>query len=140
MGWAGFERLGVFRYSDEESAKSYLLADKVPEKVAQKRARTLMAFQRKIARKAQKKLVGRELDVLVEGPSEEHELVMQGRHAGQAPDIDGHVFLSGGECAAGELRRVLITQASDYDLVGELLEAESAPRRRPRVSLKVVPA
>ena len=141
VGWAGFERLGVFRYSDEESAKSYLLSDKVPEKVAQKRARTLMAFQRKIARKAQKELVGRELDVLVEGPSEEHELVMQGRHAGQAPDIDGHVFLSGGECAPGEVRRVLVTQASDYDLVGELLEAESPrPRRRPRVSLKVVPA
>ena len=47
----------------------------------------------------------------------------------------------GGECAPGEVRRVLVTQASDYDLVGELLEAESPrPRRRPRVSLKVVPA
>lgn len=137
--WASFERLGVFRYSDEESARSYLLADKVPEKVAQKRARTLMAFQRKIARRAQKKLVGRELEVLVEGPSEEHELVMQGRHAGQAPDIDGHVFLSGGECAVGELRRVLVTQASDYDLVGELRDPEPVgPRGRRRVSLKVV--
>ncbi len=140
VGWAQFERLGVFRYSDEESARSFALSDKVPEKVAQKRARNLMAFQRKIARKAQKRLVGRELDVLVEGPSEEHELVLQGRHAGQAPEIDGHVFLSGGEASPGELRRVLITQASDYDLVGELLEpvATSGARPRKRVGLKVV--
>ena len=67
--------------------------------------------------------------MLVEGPSEEHELVMKGRHAGQAPDIDGSVYLSEGEAHAGEMRRVRIAQASDFDLVGELLDE---PGRRPQ--------
>jgi len=58
--------------------------------------------------------------VLVEGPSEEHDLVMMGRHRGQAPDIDGQVYLSGGEVLPGQMRRVRVTQASDYDLVGDL--------------------
>ena len=136
--WGGFERLGVFRYSDEESAKSFSIDGKVPEKTAQKRARALMTLQRKIARKAQKQLVGRELDVLVEGPSEEHEFVMQGRHAGQAPEIDGHVFLSGGDAKPGELRKVSVTQASDYDLVGELLEPTGRVPKPKRVALKVL--
>ena len=135
--WAEFDRVGVFRYSDEESAKSFLLEGKVPERVAAKRARSLMALQRKISRKNQKRLVGTDVDVLVEGPSEDHELVMKGRHAGQAPEIDGHVYLSGGEVKAGEIRRVTITQASDYDLVGEVHEAEPA-RRKGRVGLKVL--
>lgn len=135
--WAEFERMGVFRYSDEESAKSFDLGDKVPEKIAAKRARTLMALQRKIARRAQKKLVGTDIDVLVEGASEDHELVLKGRHAGQAPEIDGHVYLSGGDAKPGEIRRVTITQASDYDLVGELHEATLAKGRR-RVGLKVL--
>ncbi len=136
--WAEFERVGVFRYSDEESAKSFALDLKVPEKVAAKRARTVMALQRKIARRAQKKLVGQDLRVLVEGASEEHELVLKGRHAGQAPDIDGHVYLSGGDASPGEIRTVTITQASDYDLVGELHEADATPKGRKRVGLKVL--
>ena len=93
--------------------------------------------QRKIAREKNTALVGRELDVLVEGPSEEHELVMKGRHAGQAPEIDGSVYLSGGEAHAGEMRRVRITQASDYDLVGELLD-EPTKGAHKRVQLKVI--
>jgi ribosomal protein S12 methylthiotransferase len=85
--------------------------------------------------------VGKELDVLVEGPSEEHELVMKGRHAGQAPEIDGSVYLSEGEAFAGQIRRVRIVQASDWDLVGELLDEGDSPAPAPparRVSLKVV--
>jgi ribosomal protein S12 methylthiotransferase len=99
-----------------------------------------MALQRRIAREANRKLVGRELDVLVEGPSEEHEFVMKGRHPGQAPEIDGQVFLSGGEAHPGEVRRVRIAQASDYDLVGELLDESPAARapRKKKVSLRVV--
>ena len=111
---------------------------KVPGKVAAGRFRKLMTLQRKIAKKKNEALVGRELDVLVEGASEEHEFVMEGRHAGQAPDIDGKVYLSGGEAHAGEMRRVRITQASDYDLVGDLL-ADTAPKKKnKRVGLKLL--
>ncbi|HEX7602170.1 MAG TPA: 30S ribosomal protein S12 methylthiotransferase RimO [Polyangiaceae bacterium] len=139
--WAEFERVGVFKYSDEESCASHDLAGKVPGKVAAGRFRKLMTLQRKIAKKKNEALVGHELDVLVEGASEEHEFVMEGRHAGQAPDIDGKVYLSGGEAHAGEMRRVRITQASDYDLVGDLLEADAsaAPKKKnKRVGLKLL--
>ena len=137
--WAKFERMGVFRYSDEETSHSATLEGKVSAKVAASRNRKLMTLQRKIARDANKALVGKEMDVLVEGKSDEHDLVMQGRHAGQAPDIDGSVYLSGGEATPGEMRRVKITQASDYDLVGELIEQEGvAPKKNKRVGLRVV--
>jgi ribosomal protein S12 methylthiotransferase len=134
--WARFDHVGVFKYSDEESCASHAMDGKVKGLVAANRYRKLMALQRKIARENNARLVGREVDVLVEGSSEEHELVMKGRHAGQAPDIDGQVYLSGGECTAGEMRRVRITQASDYDLVGDLLD--DSPKKRKRVGLRVV--
>ncbi len=140
--WARFERVGVFKYSDEETCKSFEIDAKVKPVVAANRYRKVMAIQRRIAREANAKLVGKELDVLVEGPSEEHEFVMKGRHAGQAPEIDGSVFLSGDEARAGQMRRVVISQASDYDLVGELVgPGEKAPREKKgpkRVSLKVL--
>lgn len=119
-----FDRVGVFEYSDEPEARSSTLADKVSPETIAARARRLMQVQRPISRRKNRALVGRELEVLVEGPSDESPLVMVGRHAGQAPEIDGHVFLSGGEVRPGELRSVRITQASDYDLVGEVLETE----------------
>lgn len=144
--WASFDHVGVFRYSDEETSASADLPDKVSAKVAASRFRKLMSTQRKIARAKNKKLLGSELDVLVEGPSEEHELVMKGRHRGQAPDVDGQVFLSGAEVHAGELRRVRVTQTSDYDLVGEVIDEDTFVPRKPapkapkkkRVALRVL--
>ncbi len=120
--WAEFDRVGVFRYSDEETSRSATLEGKVPERTAASRHRKLMTIQRKISQRKSRALIGRELEVLVEGVSDEHEYVLMGRHRGQAPDIDGQVYLSGGEARPGEIRRVRITQASDYDLVGELLD------------------
>jgi ribosomal protein S12 methylthiotransferase len=120
--FAEFDRVGVFQYSDEASAHSSTLPDKVPQKTIAARAKKLMSIQRRISKKKNRALVGQELDVLVEGVSEDSELVMMGRHAGQAPEIDGCVYLSGGTALPGEFRRVRITQASDYDLVGELHE------------------
>jgi len=136
--WARFEHAVVFRYSDEETCGAHALPDKVPALVAANRARKLMAIQRRIAREKNRALIGRELEVLVEGPSDEHELVMKGRHPGQAPDIDGSVYLSEGEAHPGQMRRVRITQASDWDLVGELLDEGAAPAAPRRVSLKVL--
>lgn len=128
--FAEFDRVGVFQYSDEETSKSFGQDGKVASKTAAARRRKLLSVQRPIAKRKNKALIGKRLSVLVEGASEEHEYVLEGRHAGQAPDIDGHVFLSGGEAEPGELRIVEITQSSDYDLVGELLE-DDAPARAP---------
>ena len=124
--FAEFDRVGVFRYSDEPSARSFALEDKVPRGVATRRARRLMSIQRRISKKKNRALVGRELDVLVEGTSEESELAMVGRHAGQAPEIDGVTYLSGGPVLPGEMVRARVTRATDYDLVADV--ASDAPR------------
>jgi ribosomal protein S12 methylthiotransferase len=148
--WAEFDRLAAFRYSDEESVASHGMEAKVSEQVAARRYRKLMALQRPISHAKNRALIGKTLDVLVEGESDEHEFVLMGRHAGQAPEIDGQVYLSDGEASAGTQRRVVVTQASDYDLVGELepepsseavpiASPRSAPVRR-RVSLPMMPA
>ena len=136
--WAEFDRVGVFRYSDEEGSASAELEGKVPAKTAAARHRKLMALQRKISHAKNSALIGRELEVLVEGTSDEHEYVLMGRHRGQAPDIDGQVYLSGGEARAGEFRRVRITQASDYDLVGELFAEDEEVVIEPPVVKKPV--
>jgi ribosomal protein S12 methylthiotransferase len=136
--WARFDHVGVFRYSDEESAKSHEQDGKVSVRTAASRWRKLMALQRKIARAKNRARIGQELEVLVEGPSEEHELVMKGRHRGQAPEIDGQVYLSGGEVLPDQIRRVRVTQASDYDLVADVIdEMPAAPKKR-TVRLKVL--
>ncbi|MBI4699758.1 MAG: 30S ribosomal protein S12 methylthiotransferase RimO [Deltaproteobacteria bacterium] len=123
--WAEIDRVGVFRYSDEEGTAASRLGGKVPPLVAANRWRRLMAIARRISRVHNRALRGRELEILVEGPSDEHEHVLMGRHAGQAPEIDGQVYLGAGAwhgaaARAGEMIRVRISQSSDYDLVGEV--------------------
>lgn len=148
--WAEFDRVGVFRYSDETETPSSRLSGRVPARTALARAKQLMAVQRQISRRKNRGLVGQTLEVLVEGPSQQSELVMVGRHAGQAPDVDGCVYLSGGPTCAGRMERVRVTHATDYDLVGEITELEEeaptpgavhcgvgGPRRR--VTLPVAP-
>jgi ribosomal protein S12 methylthiotransferase len=130
--WAELDRVGVFVYSDEPTAKSSELPLKIPRKLARARARKLMALQRRISRRKNRELVGRELEVLVEGPSEDSELVMVGRHAGQAPEIDGVVYLSGDEALPGQMRRVQVVKATDYDLLGELIQGVDPIAGAPR--------
>jgi ribosomal protein S12 methylthiotransferase len=118
--WAEFDRVGVFRYSDEATSHSFGMDAKVPARTAAARAKKLLGIQQPVSRAKQDAMVGRQVEVLVEGPSEDSDLVMMGRHAGQAPEIDGCVYLSGGLVLPGELRLATITQSSDYDLVGEV--------------------
>lgn len=120
--WAEFDRVGVFRYSDEDECHASSYEGKVSRNLSYQRARKLMAVQRKISRTKNRALVGTRLEVLVEGPSEESELVLVGRHRGQAPEIDGCVYLSGGPADPGTIVEVTVSQATDYDLLGELEE------------------
>jgi len=135
--FAEFDRVGVFQYSDESSAHSSTLPDKVPPKTIAARAKKLMSIQRRISKKKNRAMIGQEIDVLVEGPSEDSELVMMGRHSGQAPEIDGCVYLSGGSALPGEFRRVRITQASDYDLVGELEDDDATGPELPPAAIGI---
>jgi len=129
---AHFENLGVFAYSDEDTSVSYRLDAKVDGRIIQNRKRHLMALQRKIARARHRQLVGAEVSVLVEGPSAETDLLWEGRRPTQAPEIDGATLINdfeGAEPRAGEIRRLRITEAHDYDVVGTLLApTEPAPR------------
>ncbi len=121
---ARFDRLGVFTYSDEEQAASHALDGKVPAQVAQERQARLMKVQRKIARKNNRKLVGKVLPVLLEGPSKESDLLWEGRLSTQAPDIDGVVYLTDGivdGVQPGEIRPVQIDRAHDHDLIGQVI-------------------
>ncbi len=120
--WARFDHVGVFVFSPEEGTKSNELEDRVEEAIAQARRDELMSLQRPISRERLKQRVGTELDVLVEGVSDESELLLQGRWWGQAPEVDGSVYLANGTAHAGEIRRVLVTDAADYDLVGDFID------------------
>jgi ribosomal protein S12 methylthiotransferase len=129
--WAEFERVGVFKYSHEEGTRSGTLEEVLAQKTINARHRKLMQIQRPISRKKMRAFVGREIDVLVEGVSDESEFLLEGRHAGQAPEIDGKVYLANGEGKAGELRRARVTDAADYDLVADLLPREGSVVDRP---------
>jgi ribosomal protein S12 methylthiotransferase len=121
---AQFDRLGVFSYSDEDSSRSFELDGKVDARTIYNRKRRLMSIQRKISARRNRQLVGRTVSVLVEGISPETELLWQGRQAGQAPEIDGVTLINDFEGDApkrGEIRRLLITEAHDYDVLGTLL-------------------
>jgi len=122
---ARFERLGAFMFSREEGTESYELPDQVPEEVKQRRYDELMFAQREVARELNERLVGREVEVLIERVSDESELVVVGRTAQQAPDIDGVTFVGLREdLAAGMIVRGVVTQVTDYDLAVELIEEE----------------
>ncbi len=140
--WARFEHVGAFRYSDEPGTVSHAQAEKVPTRTALARLRKLLRVQRPIARAHLRSLLGHRLPVLVEGPSTESELVMVGRHAGQAPEVDGTVVLSGPVPPAGSFVTATITEVTDYDLKGEVAEQDglaascsSTPKRRRRLPL-----
>ncbi len=129
---ARFDNMGVFAYSDEDTSASYALDGKVGGRVIQNRKRKLMAIQRKISRARNRALRGTEAAVLVEGRSEETDLLWQARLTTQAPEIDGLALINdfeGDEPRAGEIRRLRITESHDYDVVGTLLPAtEQAPK------------
>jgi ribosomal protein S12 methylthiotransferase len=120
-----FDRVGVFTYSDEEGTGAYDLPDKVDPKIAKQRRDRLMKEQAKIARRKHKTTIGKTVQVMFEGESNESELLWQGRLETQAPDIDGCVLINdapeGLILAPGEMVNVLITEAQEYDLVGRIV-------------------
>lgn len=117
-----FDRVGVFSYSEEENTEAATLPNQVEEHVRIERREALMELQQNISLKKTQAMVGKRLKVMVDGISEEHELVFEGRHYGQAPDIDGVVYLSyedGGDIVTpGNFVEVEIEDATAYDLVG----------------------
>jgi ribosomal protein S12 methylthiotransferase len=144
--WAEFDHVGVFLYSPEEGTRSAEMTGMVEAAVAEARYAELMSIQRPISRERLELRVGTELDVLVEGVSDESEWLLQGRWWGQAPEVDGSVYLANGTAHAGEMRRVLVTDAADYDLMADFIDApggRDAPPgakdpRQPKVKLRTL--
>lgn len=121
---ARFNHLGIFRYSDEEGTPAFKLQPKVPQDVIEERFDRLYEAQREIVRELNAEFMGKVIPVLIEGEHEETELLIEGRHFGQAPDIDGKVIindLSGRKVEIGDLVHVEITEVLDYDLVGRVV-------------------
>jgi ribosomal protein S12 methylthiotransferase len=122
---AQFDWMGAFGYSDQDGAKAFALDEKLSPREIERRRKHLMQIQQRISKKKKKSLVGREFDLLLEGPSEESELLLEGRTAMHAPEIDGKVLINDApedlEPKPGQFYRCEITEAHDYDLVARIL-------------------
>jgi ribosomal protein S12 methylthiotransferase len=126
-----FDHLGVFLFSPEASTPAARLKPAVPRREARRRARHLKAVQAGIAKARLKALVGTVQEVRVDGVSPESDYLLSGRLAGQAPDIDGQVYITAGTGRLGEVQAVRLTRALPFDLVGQIIEeGEKAKRRK----------
>ncbi|SHJ51656.1 SSU ribosomal protein S12P methylthiotransferase [Malonomonas rubra DSM 5091] len=117
-----FERVGVFRYSREEGTGAAELPDQVPGQTKRGRLNRLMKAQARVSFNKNRALIGRTETVLVEGYSDETDLLLKGRSARQAPDVDGQFLITSGQADVGELVQLKITDSSEYDLIGEIIE------------------
>jgi ribosomal protein S12 methylthiotransferase len=124
---ARFDHLGAFAYSPEEGTPSAELPGRVPKHVARRRLRQLLEAQKPIAVAQRRRLVGERLRVLVEGVCAESEHLLEGRHHGMAPEIDGRVLINDGRAPAGSFAEVEITEAHPNDLVGRIVGPAGAP-------------
>jgi ribosomal protein S12 methylthiotransferase len=116
-----FEHLGCFAYSQEEGTVAGRMSDQIDEDAKQQRLAQIMETQRDISREKLRRFVGQRIPVLVGGPSEDSDLVWQGRMSVQAPEVDGLVYLNDGPVQAGKIQMVEITDSYEYDLVGRVL-------------------
>ncbi|MBX2988174.1 MAG: 30S ribosomal protein S12 methylthiotransferase RimO [Bdellovibrionaceae bacterium] len=116
-----FDRVGCFKYSPEESTPGGKMADQIDDETKERRWDAVMSVAQRISLDKHRQMVGQTLDVLVEGLSEETDLLLQGRFWGQAPEIDGVVLINDGQARSGEIVKVLITESMEYDLIGEIV-------------------
>lgn len=117
-----FERVGVFRYSREEGTASAKFDGQVPGQTKKSRLNRLMKAQARVSFNKNRALLGQTETVLVEGYSEETDLLLKGRGERQAPDIDGQFLITAGNADVGEYVQLTITDSSEYDLIGEIVE------------------
>jgi len=120
-----FDNVGVFTYSDEEGTAAYDLPNKVDAKTMKSRRARLMKEQAKISKRKNAAKIGNVYKVLFEGLSQESDLLFQGRLEGQAQEIDGYILINDMpedlEPRIGEIYNVRISEAHNYDLIGEIV-------------------
>lgn len=120
-----FDNVGVFTYSDEEGTAAFALPNKVDPKIAKQRRNRLMKEQAKISKQLNKAKIGKTFPVIFEGLSQESDLLFQGRLQGQTQEIDGYILINdipeGLEPEIGAIYNTRITEAHEYDLIGEIV-------------------
>lgn len=115
-----FERLGVFTYSPEEDTPAAEMEDQIPEDVKEERRDELMELQQEISLDNGEKLIGKTVTAMVEGKVADENAYV-GRTYGDAPGVDGYIFINTGEMMmSGDFARVKVTGALEYDLIGEI--------------------
>lgn len=120
-----FDRVGCFQYSPEENTPAGKMSNQIDSKIKKKRFEQLMELQQQISREKHQDMVGQVVQVVVEGFSEETELLLQGRTTHQAPDIDGVVLINEGSANVGDMVMVEITDSMEYDLIGRIVSGGS---------------
>jgi ribosomal protein S12 methylthiotransferase len=122
---AEFDWMGSFAYSDQDGATAYALDEKLPLREIERRRKHLMQIQKGISKRKKKGLRGKEFDVLLEGESDETDMLLEGRTAMHAPEIDGKLYIAdvpeGLEPVPGEFYRCQITETHEYDLVAKII-------------------
>jgi ribosomal protein S12 methylthiotransferase len=122
---AEFDWMGTFAYSDQEGAAAFSLDEKLSPREIERRRKHLMQIQKGISRRKKKAMRGQEFEVLLEGPSEESDLLLEGRSAMHAPEIDGKLYIADVPeemiPSAGEFYRCQVTETHDYDLVARII-------------------
>ena len=121
VGAAEFDNVGVFTFSDEEGTASYDLPGRIAPRVKESRRRRLLAAQKRISARRNRRLLGQRREVLVEGAHPESDFLLRGRLATQAPEIDGSVIINDGTAEPGSLVTCEITEAYPYDLVARIV-------------------
>jgi ribosomal protein S12 methylthiotransferase len=124
VGWAEFDQMGVFCYSPEEGTPAGRMEDLPTRKTAERRRDKLMQLQQEISARRNAARLGRQYEAIVTGVCQETEHLLEGRIAGQAPEIDGRLLINDGIERLGTLpffARVEITDAHPYDLVGGIV-------------------
>jgi ribosomal protein S12 methylthiotransferase len=116
-----FDRLGVFCYSREDGTSAAEMPDQISERVKKERYKKIMKVQARVSFKRNRCLIGSLEQVIVEGYSDETDLLLKGRSSRQAPDIDGQVYITAGNAMVGDIVTLRITDSSDYDLIGEIV-------------------
>ena len=122
-----FDHVGVFRFSPEAGTRAARLSKQVPDQIKQQRYHQLLELQRTISGKRLQRWIGQTLPVLIEGFHPETELLLTGRMPAQAPEVDGIAIITKGVSHPGEIRSVRITAATDYDVIGELVDFRTEP-------------
>jgi ribosomal protein S12 methylthiotransferase len=119
--WARFERMGAFAYSQEEGTPAGAMPGQIATRLKEQRRHRLMERQRDISWAYHQTLIGRRLRVLVDGFSDEEQM-WEGRYEGQAPEIDGVVYVQGEHLTPGTFVQVKVTEATEYDVIGRPVE------------------